>query len=165
MQSLAALVLSALLAVEGAIIFATSRQLPARVASHFDGQGFANGFMPREDYLLLMTGLGLGIPLLLVLGLVILPYFTPTRLRIPSRDYWIAPARRRETLSTIATSGLIIASIVAAFMVAMHLLVVQANNRAPPQLDNTLLYTLIALLVFAILAWQFMLWRRFQVPR
>ena len=86
---------SRLLAIEGVIIYVTSRHLPARVASHFDGQGFANGFMPREDYLLLMTALGLGIPLLLVLVLVVLPYFMPTRLRIPSRDYWIAPARRR----------------------------------------------------------------------
>ena len=165
MQFLAAMVLSALLVVEGAIIYVTSRQLPARVASHFDGQGFANAFMSRWDYLWLMAGLGFGIPLLMVLVLVVLPHFTPTRLRIPSRDYWIAPRRRTATLRTIATSGLVIASIVTAFMIAMHLLVLQANNRAPPQLDNTMLYTLIALLVIAILVWQLILWRRFQVPR
>jgi uncharacterized membrane protein len=165
MRYLAALVLSALLAAEGAIIGVTSRQLPARVASHFDIQGYANGFTPREDYLLLMMGLGLGIPIALVILFVVLPYFVPTRLRIPSRDYWIAPDRRSETLSTIATSGLIFAGIVAGFMIALHLLVVQANNRMPPQLDNALLYTLIALLIIAILAWQFILWRRFQVPR
>ena len=47
----------------------------------------------------------------------------------------------------------------------VHLLVVQANNRVPPQLDNALLYTLIAFLIFTILLWQFILWRRFQDPR
>jgi hypothetical protein len=35
----------------------------------------------------------------------------------------------------------------------------------PPQLDNPLLYTLIALLILSIVIWQFILWRRFQVPR
>jgi F0F1-type ATP synthase membrane subunit b/b' len=50
-------------------------------------------------------------------------------------------------------------------MIAVHLLVVQANNRVPPQLDNALPYTLIAFLIFTILLWQFILWRRFQDPR
>jgi len=165
MQYFAAFLLSALLAAEGLIIVSTSGQLPARVASHFDAQGFANGFMLRTDYQLLMMALGLGIPVALVLLLVVLPYFMPNRLRLPARDYWIEPARRSETLRTIATSGLSIACIVAAFMIAVHLLVVQANNRVPPQLDNALLSTLIAFLIFTILLWQFILWRRFQDPR
>jgi len=165
MQYLAAFLLSALLLAEGATMVATAGQLPARMASHFDAQGFANSFMLRTDYQLLVLGLGLGIPLLLVLVLVVLPYAMPNRLRIPSRDYWIDPLRRAQTLSSIATSGLIIACIVAAFMIAMQLLVVQANSRVPPQLDNTLFYTLGAMLIIAILAWQFLLWRRFQVPR
>jgi uncharacterized membrane protein len=164
-QYLAAFLLLAMLVAEGAVIVLTTGQLPPHVASHFDGQGFANAFMLRTDYQLLMMGLGLGIPLLIVLGLVVLPYLLPNRLRIPSRDYWMEPARRSQTLSTIATSGLVIASIVAAFMIAMQLLVVEANNRVPPQLDNALLYTLIALLIIAMLVWQLILWRRFQVPR
>ena len=56
MQYLAAFLLLALLAAEGVIIVSTSGQLPARVASHFDAQGFANGFMLRTDYQLLMMG-------------------------------------------------------------------------------------------------------------
>jgi uncharacterized membrane protein len=165
MQYLAAFLLSALLTAEGITMVATAGHLPARVASHFDTQGFANGFMLRTDYQLLMLALGLGIPLLLVLVLVVLPYLMPNKLRIPSRDYWIEPIRRDQTLRSIATSGLFIACIVAAFMIAVQLLVVQANSRVPPQLDNTMLYTLIALLIIAILVWQLMLWRRFQVPR
>jgi uncharacterized membrane protein len=162
---LAACLLLAVLAVESAVIASTTGQLPAQVAAHFDGQGLANGFMLRTNYQWLMMGLGIGIPLLLVLGLVVLPYLLPNRLRIPSRDYWIEPARRSQTLSSVATSGLVIATIVAAFMIAVQLLVVEANNRVPPQLDNALLYTLIALLVIAMLVWQLILWRRFQVPR
>lgn len=165
MQYLAAVALSALLAVNGAILALASGQLPARVASHFNGQGFAIAFMSRDNYLLLMTALGLGLPILVVLILVALPRLVPTRLRIPSRDYWIAPERRSETLVTVTTSGLVIACFLSVFMLAVHLLVVQANTRTPPQLDTALLYTLIALLIIAILGWQLILWRRFQFPR
>lgn len=165
MQYLAAFILSGLLSAEGYILLATSTHLPARVASHFDAEGFANGFMLREDYQLLMMGLGLGIPVALVLALVVLPCFIPNRLRIPSRDYWIEPSRRNQTLGAVATSGLTIAGIVAAFMIAMHLLVVDANNRTPPRLDNASLYTLLALLIMSIAVWQLILWRRFHIPR
>lgn len=157
--------LSGLLSAEAYILAASSGYLPARVASHFNGDGFANGFMARADYQLLMMGLGLGIPVVLVLGLVVLPYCMPNRLRIPSRDYWIEPRRRNETLETIMTSGLTMGCIVTAFMIAVHLLVVEANTRAPPQLDNVSFYTLIGLLILSIVVWQFILWRRFQVPR
>jgi hypothetical protein len=165
MQYIAAFMLSGLLSAEGYVLISASGYLPAHVASHFDAEGFANGFMLRADYQLLMMGLGIGIPILLVLGLVVLPYFMPNRLRIPSRDYWIEPGRRNETLNTIMTSGLTMGCIVTAFMIAVHLLVVEANNRVPPQLDNTSFYTLIALLIMSIVIWQYILWRRFQVPR
>ncbi len=165
MRNFTAAVLAALLAVNGAVLYATAGQLPARVASHFGGAGEANGFMLREDYMLLMTGLSIGIPLFLVLVLTVLPYRMPTRLRVPSRDYWIVPSRRDEALDVIATFGLIMSGICAAFVIATHLLVVEANHRIPPRLDSTLLYALVALLLVAILLHQFLFWRRFQVPQ
>jgi hypothetical protein len=165
MQIFAALALTALLACNAAIIVATSAQLPPRVASQFNGQGLATGFMQLGNYVLLMGGVAIGLPLLLVILLVALPRVLPTRLRIPSREYWTAPARREDTLRTVTTSGLVIACVLALFTIAVHLLVVGANSRTPPQLDNIMLYTCIAILILALLAWQFMLWRRFQVPR
>ncbi len=165
MQVLVALALAALLVVNGAIIVATSGQLPERVASHFDAQGMATGFMPHGNYVLLMGALAIGIPLLVVALLVVLPRLLPTRLRVPSREYWTAPERREATLRSVTTSGVVIACVIALFTIGVHLLVVRANSRVPPQLDNAMLYTLIALLVVAMLAWQFALWRRFQVPR
>ena len=165
MPYLAAVALAAVLAVNAIILAVTSGPLPGRVASHFNGQGFATGFMTHENYVLLMAALGVGLPLLLVVLLVLLPRSMPTRLRIPSRDYWIAPERRQETLATITTSGLVVACFLAAFMTAVHLLVVQANSRTPPQIDTNMLYALIAVLIIALLAWQLVLRRRFQVPR
>ena len=57
-----------MLAVNAAILAMTSGQLPIRVASSFNGQGSATAFMLRENYMLLMTALGLGLPLLIVVS-------------------------------------------------------------------------------------------------
>jgi len=165
MKYIAAFVMSLLLAANGLVLAASSRSLPMRVASHFDAEGIANGFMPRSDYVLFMAMISLGIPVLLVLVTVIVPFLAPTRLRIPSRDYWIAPQRRVQMLTTLATGGLVMSCIVAAFMVGVQLIVLQANARTPPQMDVTILYAMLALLVVAILFWQFLLWRRFQAPQ
>ncbi|MEP6943614.1 MAG: DUF1648 domain-containing protein [Betaproteobacteria bacterium] len=165
MKYVAALVMSLLLAANGLVLATSLGSLPTRVASHFDASGIANGFMPRSDYVLFMAAICLGIPVLLLLATVMLPFLAPNRLRIPSRDYWIAPERRAQTLTTITIGGLVMSCIVAAFMVGVQLLVLQANARTPPQMDVALLYTMLALLVVAILFWQFLLWRRFQAPR
>jgi uncharacterized membrane protein len=165
MKYIAAFVMSLLLGVNGLVLATSSSRLPLRVASHFDAAGIANGYMPRSDYVLFMAAISLGIPVLLVLVTVLLPFLAPTRLRIPSRDYWIAPERRTQTLTTLATGGLVMSCIVAAFMVAVQLLVLQANAWTPPRMDIAILYAMLAVLVVTILFWQFLLWRRFQTPQ
>ena len=165
MNYIPAFVMSLLLGVNGLVLATSSSRLPLRVASHFDAEGIANGFMPRSDYVMFMAAISLGIPVLLVLVTVLLPFLAPTRLRIPSRDYWIAPERRAQTQATIATGGLVMSCIVATFMVGVQLLVLQANARTPPQMDIAILYAMLALLVATILFWQFLLWRRFQSPQ
>jgi hypothetical protein len=154
-----------LLLFGSANIYATSAQLPARVASHFNAAGLANGFMPRGDYLLFMLFLTLGVPLLVVLATVVVPRVAPSMLKVPARDYWLAPERREETFATLAASGFVTASIIAAFLIAVHALVVSANRRTPQQLDNGLLWALVAVLIVSLLTWQWFSWRRFHRPR
>jgi serine/threonine-protein kinase len=165
MKYIAAFVMSLLLAANGLVLATSSSRLPLRVASHFDAAGIANGFMPRSEYVMFMAVISLGIPVLLVLVTVMLPFLAPSRLRIPSRDYWIAPQRLAQTQATLATGGLVMSYIVAAFMVGVQLLVLQANARTPPRMDLAILYAMLALLVVAILFWQFLLWRRFQATQ
>jgi uncharacterized membrane protein len=160
-----AIVLSGLLLFGSAAIYATSGQLPVRVASHFDAAGFANGFMPRADYLLFMLVLTLGVPLLVVFASVVVPRIAPAMLKLPTRDYWLAPERRDQTYATLATSGFVMASIIACFLIALHFLVLSANSQTPPRLDNALMWALIALLIVSLLTWQWLSWRRFHKPQ
>lgn len=92
--------------------------LPARIATHFDLAGRANGWMPRNGYLAFQIGL------LLFLGLVFgglgrLMRRLPDRLiNLPYRDYWLAPARREQTLRWVDNllHGLGIAAVVFAML-------------------------------------------------
>jgi len=162
-QYLVAIVMSLLLTANAVTLAMSSSTLPSRVASHFDLAGVADSFMGRADYLMMMTGLSLGVPAVLLLVTVMLPFLMPNRLRIPSRDYWIAPERRAQTLSSIATVGLVMSAVAAAFMLGLQLLVVAANAQTPPRMDTAILFALVAFLVVSILISQFVLWRRFQV--
>jgi len=164
MRGFAIVLLAALFAAAAAILYATADSLPAQVASHFDASGHVNGYMARRTYLLFMSLVTFGVPLLIVELNIVLPRFAPRLVRIPARDYWFAPERRAETIASIATSGMLTASLVTAFMIAVHLLVVEANRQSPPHIDNELLWVLLGVLVAGMLAWQLFRWRRFQRP-
>ena len=164
MRSLAVALLVALFAAAAALLYATSDGLPAQVASHFNLSGYADGYMPRSSYLLFMSLVTFGVPLLIIEANIVLPRFVPRLVRIPARDYWLAQERRAETLASIATSGVLIACLITGFMIAVHLLVVEANKRTPPKIEGELLWVLIAVLVAAMLAWQVFRWRRFRQP-
>jgi uncharacterized membrane protein len=164
MRGLSVALLAALFAVAGVLLYLTSDGLPAQVASHFDAAGHANGYMPRSSYLLFMALVTFGVPLLIVEVTIVLPRFVPRLVRIPARDYWLAQERRTETLASIATSGVLTACLLTGFMIGVHLLVVEANKRAPPKIDSELLWVLIILLAVGILAWQLFRWRRFRRP-
>ena len=79
------------------------RQLPDRMASHFDFYGRANGRQPKEAFFLVlavvivMTGvMGFLIPVVIAAA--------PTEfINLPRKDYWLAPERREETLRFLRT--------------------------------------------------------------
>jgi uncharacterized membrane protein len=146
-----------------AAIVLTSHQLPERVASHFGPDGVANGFMPREMYLAFMIGLGVGLPTLVALAVGISVRHASRFINIPNREYWLAPARREATTAYLAAHTSWLAIGLAAFAVAVHLLVIRANRLNPPRLDTDVLIALLAVLAAVLAAWVAMLSRRFRL--
>jgi len=165
MFTIAAIVWAGILAAGYAVLYATADSLPLRVASHFNFEGLANGYLPRDAYLMLMYLLMLALPLAIIVLNLALPRISPRLVRIPAREYWLAPERRAAAYASLAASGFVIASMVAAFMIAVHLLVLEANQRVPPRLDTGTMWMLIAILVAAALGWQLLQRRRFQQPQ
>jgi uncharacterized membrane protein len=77
-------------------------QLPAQVASHFNFRGEADGWMPKENFLIFHA-----ILLVFILGTTsLIPALfnnlPDSLINIPNKSYWFAPERRAESLSKLA---------------------------------------------------------------
>jgi uncharacterized membrane protein len=73
-------------------------RLPARLASHFDAAGDADGFMGKNAFL----GFHLGMLALVACIFLVLPAYLdripPSWISHPRKDYWLAPERREASL-------------------------------------------------------------------
>jgi hypothetical protein len=115
-------------------ILFSGQLLPPVVASHFAAGGNADGFMPRNGYLVLMAPISVGIPLLVALCNGLLRFVPPSMVNLPNRDYWLAPERKEETYAFLRNHCIYLAVLVALFLCFVHCLVLQANALEPPQL-------------------------------
>jgi len=154
------LILSACAAI---FICLTSLDLSDVVGSHFTATGTANGFMPRAAYVHLMLASGVGLPLLMVLFQNLLLSRVNLRLNLPNREYWLAPARRAQTIEFLRQHFARFGSMLVVFLCYVHWLVVRANASFPPRLSSFwFIAGLIAFLV-ATLVWSKRLFDRFRV--
>jgi hypothetical protein len=154
-----------LLASGAVLIVSTSGALPPRVASHFGAGGVANGWQSLDSYRALMLVFEIAMPLVAVAGVAWLPRAFPGLVNMPFRDHWLAPERREATYATMTAFGLALGSFLAAFVVALHLIVVAANASTPPRLADGPFWTLTATFVAAMFAFAIAYHRRFRVRR
>ena len=151
-----------LAACTAAFIWLTSRGLPEVVASHFEADGHANGFMSRGAYVGLMLILDAGLPALLV-AITSAALASPTaRINLPNRDYWLAPERRGETVSYLRSHMVRFAGVLMIFLSFVHWLVVRANQAQPARLSSSWINAGLAAFVVFALIWTRVLLRRFR---
>ena len=89
-----------------AVVFlsTTVSSLPALVASHFDGAGFPTAHMTHEFYIKFVFAMGVGFPIAMV-ALLTLIYSKANDMKLPNRDYWLAPERIAQTRSLLVSHG------------------------------------------------------------
>jgi hypothetical protein len=134
-QSLQILFLLLALAVIAQALWQHDR-LPARVATHFNLAGQADGWMSRDNQTKAHIGLVLFIALMLE-GLARLSPRLPDGLvNLPHRDYWLAPERRAATHVWIAGLLRLIGCVLMAFFLALFHLVYRANLSSTPMLTG-----------------------------
>jgi hypothetical protein len=145
-----------------ALLYA-SQELPDPVASHFNGQGLADGWMSRAAHLWAMTGMGFGLSTLMLATFYSIRFFPTGAFNLPHRDYWLAPERRAETCDALFHAGLWFISLLAAFLAAINLLIVAANNARPVRLSSSI-WLLLGAFLASSLWWAYTLYRRFRSP-
>jgi hypothetical protein len=148
-----------------AIVFVTgtASELPLTVASHFDAGGQPNAFMSRSGYIRFALGLCLGLPVIVVTILTMV-YSRATDLKLPNREYWMAPQRLDRTRAFLVAHGVWFGSLLVTLVCFVHWLELGANRRQPPHLSSeTFAVVLIAFLI-ATAAWISVLMFAFRRP-
>lgn len=138
--------------------------LPDRVASHFDPSGNANGWMTKPQFLLTYV-------LALVPALAV-EFWIPRRiaktgegrLRLPNKQYWLAPERRCETLAYFERFFAWYGCAFLALEVFAMGLAMRANLETPPRLPTTPIVSAILAFVLFNLVGVITMFRRFSKP-
>jgi hypothetical protein len=142
----------ALLALGAASFAWADHELPAKVASHFDGQGQPDGWMPREGYLTVMAIIGLLLPLSMVGAGLLTAALPAGSINLPNRDYWLGPERREATVGYIARHMVWLACMALALFIVLNYLVVEGNHETPPRLSNAV-WLLLGVFIAGTAAW------------
>ncbi|HEY0748650.1 MAG TPA: hypothetical protein VGD63_18250 [Steroidobacteraceae bacterium] len=138
--------------------------LPLLVASHFDGNGDPNAYMPRKSYTMFVLISGVGLPLAIV-ALLTAVYSKARDMKLPNRDYWLAPERIAQTRALLVNHGVWFGTTITAMVCFMHWLELDAHRTVPPHLSSQLFAGGLAAFLLITLGWIFVLLRAFRLPR
>jgi uncharacterized sodium:solute symporter family permease YidK len=149
-----------------AVVFlsTTVSGLPPTVASHFDGAGFPTANMTHDFYIKFVFAMGVGFPIAMV-ALLTLIYSKARDMKLPNRDYWLAPERIAQTRSMLVSQGVWFGCLMVAMVCYVHWLELAAHRSIPPHLSNR--WVGIGLLVFFAITgvWIIRLLQTFRSPR
>ena len=143
-------------------IFTTTGSMPYNIASHFNGSGVPNGFMSQVGYTRFMLVFAVGVPALTVCTLLVSLHFASGSINIPNRAYWLSGQNKSETLQFLKGHAAWLGIIIASFVAYVHLLLLKANQRQPPQLSNPHLFIGMGALLLGMLVWAFWLVVKFR---
>jgi uncharacterized membrane protein len=139
----------------------TTSALPPLIASHFDGNGKPTAHMTRDFYTRFVFFMGVGLPILMVAFLTLI-YSKATDMKMPNRDYWLAPERIAQTRALLVSQGVWLGSLMTAMVCFVHWLILDAHRPEPPHMSNR--WVAAGLLVFFLVAggWIIALLRHFR---
>ena len=136
-------------------------QMPGVVASHFDGLGAPNGWSGRNAFF----GLYLGIVAMLVGIFVYLPRWSEKRtsfgMKIPNREYWLAPERLEQTRAFFRRQMMLMGVVHLLLAILTIQLVIVANFEPEPRLHWSIGWALGLYFLF-IAGWLFHFWNYFR---
>ncbi len=108
--------------------------LPEPAAVHFGADGLADGWLPRRVHAELLTGLNVIVFLALQIPHRLLRL--PARwVNLPRKEYWLSPDQLPQAQALLRAYMETFGVAIFLFLLAVNLLLVQANRVCPPRLD------------------------------
>ena len=142
----------------------TVSSLPPLIASHFDGSGNATAQMTHSVYAKFVFFMGVGLPIIMTAFLTLI-YSKARDMKMPNREYWLAPERIAHTRALLVSQGVWFGCLMSAMVCYVHWLILDAHRAVPPHLSNR--YVAGGLFVFFLATggWIIALLRYFRGPR
>ena len=138
-------------------------RMPDVVASHFDGLGAPNDWSGRNGFF----GLYAAMLAILILVFVYAPRWSEKRARfgmkIPNREYWLAPERLDQTKAFFQRQMLVMGVVHLSLAIFTVQLVIQANFDQAPRLHHSIAWAL-GLYFVILLVWLIYFFRYFRKP-
>jgi len=139
-------------------------QMPEVMASHFDGAGVPNAWSGRDGFFALYAA----ILVMLAVVFLYLPKWSEKRanfgMKIPHREYWLAPERIQQTRQFFRRQMLIMGIVHLLLAIVTIQMAIVANFNESPVLDSRIFSILIAYFVFLTI-WLIYFFLHFRKPR
>ena len=138
--------------------------VPPQMAAHFDIHGNPNHFVSKAEFFWYQIQTVVILMIVSLLPHVLFLVLPVSLINIPNRAYWLAPERRKETVSRLSsfvalTFGVILLAVQAAFEISAY-----ANLQSPISFNAQLLLRIMlaALIIIGVLLFQLLL--SFRLP-
>ena len=161
---LAPLFLAFLLAGFVAFVAHSSKQLPDRVATHFNLHGKPDGWMSRAQHVKFTVGIGVGTPVLVLGVFALVGKMKGWGVNIPNKAYWLAPERAQATFTFLQNHSFWLAGLIVAFHAGLFQSVLLANTQHPAHLSFNHMIWLTSGFLLLLTVWIVTLFRRFRLP-
>ena len=142
----------------------TVSSLPPMVASHFDGAGLPTAHMKHGFYVGFIFTMGVGVPIAIV-ALASLVYSKAGNMKLPNRDYWLAPKRIAQTRALLVSHAIWFGCLMVAMACYMHWLVLVAHRSVPPRLSTQMVVGGVLVFMAIALGWVITALRAFRLAR
>lgn len=138
--------------------------LPVRVASHFNADGFPDGWMSRAGYLWFIGILPCALAVVFALIGWTIRRMPAHCINLPRPDYWLAPGRKNGTATLLFRAMAAPACLLLIFFAQIHLATVLANQTTPAHFSAGLLIGPVIGFLVALMVWITGLLLRFAEP-
>jgi uncharacterized membrane protein len=138
--------------------------LPARVASHFGASGQADGWMPKDAFMVMNASLLLFTAVLMGSIQTLVRYLPDDSINLPNKEYWLAPERRALTMNIVGSYFLWFAVATNTLLAAILHLVYRANLSSGNGLNSLTWIILGAYLAYTAI-WTISLTRGFKIDK
>ncbi|NLX99787.1 MAG: DUF1648 domain-containing protein [Rhodopirellula sp.] len=123
-------------------------KLPARMASHFAGDGHANGWSGKPAFFVVHLATLAGTAALLSTIGWIMPWFPKSTVNLPHKEYWLSEQQAAKTYAVLSAQMMWFAAGTVAFFIGLGHLVFRANLLPQPRLSDGVWWLLVGYLAF-----------------